>query len=180
MPPTVTTNDGNLPSPRNTFSHTTQIRQSSAAALAGWAAATAAGCAMTPPTPLTPRPARDPARHRRRERLTVLSAETDEPISVTPQYPTTTRDAPVRAAGQVPTRIVRRVVATPPRQIAQHLRRRAPRARLGRRALSILTDMTRICQTAEPCAPPRTLPARCECWFKSRHLTIEIFSVGAG
>ena len=109
-------------------------------------------------------------------RLTGLSAETDAPISVTPQYPTTTRDAPVRAAGQVPTRIVRRVVATPPRQIAQHLRRRAPRARLGRRALSIVTEMTRICQTAEPCAPPRTLPARRECWFKSRHWTIEYYS----
>ena len=63
----VTTNDGNIPSPANTFSHTIQIRQSSAAALAGWVTATSAGCVMTPPMPLTPRPARNPARHRRRE-----------------------------------------------------------------------------------------------------------------
>ena len=40
-------------------------------------------------------------------------SETDAPISVIPQY-LTTRDAPARAAGQAPTRIVRRLEATPP------------------------------------------------------------------
>ena len=53
--------------PASLFHTPYKIRQSSAATLAGWATATAAGCSMTPPTPLTPRPVRDPARHRRRE-----------------------------------------------------------------------------------------------------------------